>query len=178
MKLELTCKGYYAKTTDETIYTMDIEIADDYLEYLNGLLENDELNSNHYNYIINIAIRELSWFRHIVFKDVIAINVKKSYTYLFMLEWQTEDDSGLDYYLYHDYSAAKDKYENLIRDENDADISWVGSEVFDENGEVNDGFEFNCTEETNEEQNLCWKVTDTNSYNRYSLITLTKVEIL
>jgi len=78
MKLELTCKGYYAKTTDKTIYTIDIETADDYLIYLNCLLKNDELNSNHYNYIINIAIRELSWFRHIVFKDVIAINVKKS----------------------------------------------------------------------------------------------------
>ena len=73
MKLEFTCKGYYAKTKKETTYTMDIEIADNYLEYLNGLLENGELNSNHYNYIINIAIRELSWFRHIVFKEVIAI---------------------------------------------------------------------------------------------------------
>lgn len=47
MKLEFTCKGYYAKTKKETTYTMDIEIADNYLEYLNGLLENGELNSNH-----------------------------------------------------------------------------------------------------------------------------------
>ena len=178
MKLEFTCKGYYAKTKKETTYTMDIEIADNYLEYLHGLLENGELNSNHYNYIINIAIRELSWFRHIVFKEVIAINVKKSYTYLVMLEWQTEDDSGLDYYLYHNYSAAKNKYKNLITDENDADISWVGSEVFDENGEVNEGYHFDCREETGEEQNLCWRVADLNNSNRFSIITLTKVEII
>ena len=177
MKLEFTCKGYYAKTKKETTYTMDIEIADNYLEYLNGLLENGELNFNHYNYIINIAIRELSWFRHIVFKEVIAINVKKSYTYLVMLEWQTEDDSGLDYYLYHNYSAAKNKYKNLITDENDADISWVGSEVFDENGEVNEGYSLDCSEETDEQQDLYWNVEDTNNSKRYSLISLTKVKI-
>lgn len=144
MKLEFTCKGYYAKTKKETTYTMDIEIADDYL----------------------------------VFKEVIAINVKKSYTYLVMLEWQTEDDSGLDYYLYHNYSAAKNKYKNLITDENDADISWIGSEVFDENGEVNEGYHFDCSEETGEEQNLCWRVADLNNSNRFSIITLTKVEII
>lgn len=76
------------------------------------------------------------------------------------------------------YDVAKDKYDRLIEDENDADISWVGEEVFDENGEVNKGYHFDCSEETNEEQNLCWKVADLNSPNRFSIITLTKVEIL
>lgn len=178
MELELICKGFYAKTEKEIIYTMDITIADDNFEYLNELFKNGELNCNHYNYIINIGIRELSWFRHIVFKEVTAVNVKKSYTYLVMLEWITEDDSGLDYYLYHDYTAAKNKYKRLIKDEKDADISWVGSEVFDKNGNVNEGFEVVSSKITREEKNLSWKVTDTNNYNRYSLITLTKVEIL
>lgn len=95
-----------------------------------------------------------------------------------MLEWSTEDDSGLDYYLYKSYTNAKDKYERLIEDENDADISWVGSEVFDENGEVNERYHFECSEETDEKQNLCWKVADLNDSNRFSIITLTKVEIL
>lgn len=90
----------------------------------------------------------------------------------------TEDDNGIDYYLYHNYDAAKDKYKRLIEDENDADTSWVGSEVFDENGEVNKGFEVKCSEETEGEQNLFWKAIDTNSDNRFSIITLTKVETL
>ena len=95
-----------------------------------------------------------------------------------MLDWVTEDDDGIDYYLYKDYGVAKDKYKRLIEDENDADISWVGSEVFDENGNVNKGYHFECSEETDEEKNLCWKVIDFKADRRYSLITLTKVEIL
>lgn len=178
MKLEFTCKGYYAKTNIVTTYTMEISVKKEYLEYFNELLANGELNSNHYNYIINIAIRELSWFRNIVFKEVTAINVKHNHVYLVMLEWSTEDDNGIDYYLYYDYAAAKAKYKQLIKDEKDADISWVGSEVFDENGEANERYDFECSTITREEKNLCWKVTDTEQYNRYTLITLTKVEIL
>ncbi len=176
--LEFICKGYYPKTQEEATYTIELSVAGDYLEYFQELLEKNELNASHYNYTITIALRELSWFRNIVFKEVTAINAKKSYKYLVMLEWSTEDDSGLDYYLYHDYKAAKDKYKRLIKDENDADISWIGSEVFDENGEVNKGYHFKCSEKTNKEQNLCWEVSDLNDSNRFSIITLTKVEIL
>jgi len=178
MTLEFICKGYYKRTQDEITYTIELSVESDYPEYFNDLLEKGELNASHYNYTITIALRELSWFKNIVFKEVTAINTKHSYTYLVMLEWSTEDDSGLDYYLYKSYTDAKDKYERIIEDENDADISWVGSEVFDENGEVNKGYRFECSEETNEEKNLCWKVTDLNYSNRFSLITLTKVEIL
>ncbi len=178
MLLEFTCKGYDARTKEETTYTIEISVNDEYFKYFNELLENGELNSDHYNYTITISLRELSWFKNIIFKSVTAINEKHDYTYLVMLEWVTEDDNGIDYYLYKKYTDAKDKYDRLIEDENNADISWIGSEVFDENGEVNEGYEFKCSEETDEEKNLCWKVTDTKSYNRYSIITLTKVEIL
>ncbi len=178
MTLEFICNGYYPKSQEKATYTIELSVADDNVKYFKELLENSELNASHYNYTITIALRELSWFRNIVFKEVIAINEKHKYAYLVLLEWSTEDDSGLDYYLYKSYTDAKDKYERLVEDENDADISWVGSEVFDENGEVNEGFEFECSEETDEEENLCWQVTDTNSNNRYSIITLSKIEIL
>ncbi len=120
----------------------------------------------------------MSWFKNFIFRHVTAINEKHDYTYLVMLEWSIADDNGVDYYLYHEYSAAKDKYKRLIEDEKDADISWVGSEVFDENGNVNKGYDFECSEETDEEQNLCWKVADSDDISRFSIITLTKVKIL
>lgn len=178
MTIEFICNGYYAKTQNKTTYTIELSVADNYEQYFNELLKNGELNASHYNYTITIALRELSWFRNIVFKEVIAINAQHKYTYLVMLEWSTEDDSGLDYYIYNSYTDAKGKYKRLIEDENDADISWVGDEVFDENGEVNEGYNLECTEETDEEQNLCWRVSDSNSDRRYSVITLTKVEII
>lgn len=178
MTLEFICTGYQKKTYEETTYSIEISVENDYPEYFNELLEKGELNASHSNDTINIAIRELSWFKNIIFKEVTAINKKNSYVYLVMLDWVTEDDDGIDYYLYKDYAAAKDKYKRLIEDENDADISWVGSEVFDENGNVNKGYQFECSEETDEEQNLCWKVADLHDSNRFSIITLAKVEIL
>ncbi len=50
--------------------------------------------------------------------------------------------------------------------------------MFNENGEVNEGFMLECIESTDEEKDLYWKVADKDSYNRYSVITLTKVKIL
>lgn len=178
MTLEFVCNGYYAKTQEKATYTIELSVADDYAQYFNELLKNGELNAAHYNYTITIALRELSWFRNIVFKEVTAINTKKPYTYLVMLEWSTEDDNGIDYYLYHDYKAAKNKYKRLIKDEKNDNISWIGSEVFNEKGEVNKGYSFKCSEKTNKKQNLCWEVSDLNDSKRFSIITLTKVEIL
>lgn len=113
-----------------------------------------------------------------IYKEVKELKEKHAYIYLVMLEWMTEDNNGIDDYLYKSYATAKEKYNRLIEDECNADISWVGSEVFDENGEVNEGYKLDCTEETDEEQNLCWRVSDSNSDRRYSVITLTKVEII
>lgn len=99
----------------------------------------------------------------------------KNTIYVVMLEWTTEDGNGIDYYLYKSYSAAKEKYDRLIEDECDADISWVGSQVFDELGEVRDGFILECNTYITESgiRDLFWRVSD--KYDcRYSNITLTK----
>ncbi len=178
MTLEFICKGYDKKNYDETTYTITISAEKDYAEHFKQLLADGKLTAQNSNETINIALRELSWFKNFIFRHVTAINEKHDYTYLVMLEWSIADDNGVDYYLYHEYSAAKDKYKRLIEDEKDADISWVGSEVFDENGNVNKGYDFECNEETDEEQNLCWKVADSDDISRFSIITLTKVEIL
>lgn len=99
--------------------------------------------------------------------------------YVVMLEWATTDDAGVDYYLYKNYDSALDKFYGLIADESDADISWVGSEVFDENGEVNEGFTLDCNtdNEYSDNHDLFWKIWATYDY-RYSYITLTKKVII
>lgn len=101
------------------------------------------------------------------------------YVYMAMLDWLTPDDHDTNYYLYKNFKDALKKFESLIKDECNADISWVGSEVFDENGEVNEGFELSCNTDTYEggERNLYWCVSDNGKY-RFLSITLTKVRIL
>ena len=178
MLLEFTCNGYDKKSYEESTYTLNISALPDYAEHFNKLYADGKLTASHSNETINIALRELSWFKGFIFRHVEKVTEIKNFIYLVMLDWVTEDDDGIDYYLYKDYSTAKEKYKRLIEDENDADISWVGSEVFDENGNVNNGYRFECSEETGEEKNLCWKVIDLQAAHRYSLITLTKVSIL
>ena len=96
-----------------------------------------------------------------------------------MLDWLTTDDQGIDYYIYKDYKKALKKFNALIIDECDADISWVGSQVFNEDGEVNEGFTLDCNTniKIRGSRDLFWRVTD--DYDRrYSNITLTKKEII
>ncbi len=99
--------------------------------------------------------------------------------YVVMLEWLTEDDSSNEYYLFRNYDSAVQKFNGLIEDECNADISWIGSEVFDENGDVNEGFTLNCNTdiEDNGDRDLFWTISDDYS-SRYSRITLTKKEII
>lgn len=103
----------------------------------------------------------------------------KDIVYVVMLEWMTSDDQGIDYYLYRNYDKAVNKFNGLIKDECDADISWVGSDAFDENGDVNEGFTLICNTdiEDNGNRDLFWTISDDYS-SRYSHITLTKKEII
>ena len=178
MILEFTCNGYLKNGYEEITYTLQLDVENDYHNYFKELLQKDELTAKHSNNTIVIALRELSWFKNIIFRHVIAIKEIHTCYYLVMLEWLTEDDNGLDFYLYKDYNADKNKYKQLIKDENDADISWVGSEVFNENGEVNEGYELECSKVTEKGQDLYWKVTDLNKSNVFSMITLTKIKTL
>lgn len=178
MILEFICNGYDRKTYEESIYTIEIAVENDYPEYFNKLLEQGKINAHNSNETINIALRELSWFKNQIFRKVTAINEKHKYIYLVMLEWLTEDGNGPEYYIYKSYTNAKIKYNKLIKDEMDAGISWVGSEAFDKYGNVNEGFHFKCSDKTNKEQDLFWEITDLNNPTRYTIVSLTKVEIL
>lgn len=87
MTLAFTCNGYYKKTHEEVTYTLEIEVEGDYPEYFKKLLQKGELTYSHDNNTIVIALRELSWFKNIIFRYVTAINEKHAYKYLVMLEW-------------------------------------------------------------------------------------------
>ena len=97
--------------------------------------------------------------------------------YLILFDWSTTDSDGIETFLYRDYDAAVKKFNELIDDECDADTSWVGSEVFDENGEVNDGYELDCNTDDETAEELYWHVVDKSDYNRRSFINLMKREI-
>lgn len=97
--------------------------------------------------------------------------------YMILFDWSTTDSDGIETFLYHRFEDAVDKFNKLIKDERNPDISWVGSEAFDENGNVNDGYELYCNTNDKRAENLYWRVVDKNDYNRRSFIDLYKKEI-
>ncbi len=101
----------------------------------------------------------------------------KQYVYMIIFDWSTTDSDGIETFLYRDYEAARKKFDELIENECNADRSWIGSEVFDENGDVNDGYELDCNTDDNTAEELYWHVVDKNDYNRRSFIDLIKKEI-
>lgn len=105
-------------------------------------------------------------------------NQMNKHIYLILLDWSTTDSDGIETYLYHDYKAARKKFNALIKDECNADTSWVGSEVFDENGRVNKDYELDCNTDDKNAHELYWRVVDRNDYNRHTFIDLFKREIL
>ena len=112
--------------------------------------------------------------------------------YLILFDWSTTDCDGIETFLYYRFEDALKKFNELIENECDSDMSWVGDEVFDENGEVNDGYELDCNTDNENAENgyeldcntddenaesLYWHVVDKNDYNRRSFIDLFKREI-
>ena len=58
--------------------------------------------------------------------------------YLILFDWSTTDCDGIETFLYHRFEDALKKFNELIENECDSDMSWVGGEVCAENDEVNE----------------------------------------
>ena len=100
------------------------------------------------------------------------------HVYLVQLNWSTTDYDGVETFLYAEYDDAYSKFKDLITDECDAGTSWIGSEVFDEDGEINDDYDVDCCDNNSGDTDVYWYVTDKNDYNRHTFIDLMKKDIL
>lgn len=94
--------------------------------------------------------------------------------YEVIFNWSVEDENNVETAIFSTYEKAKEYFDNIIENENDAEISWVGDGVFDENGEVNEGYELNCSPDypENEEHDLWWCVWNNNCNEYYDEIYL------
>ena len=101
----------------------------------------------------------------------------KNEVYLILFDWSTNDSDGIEMFLYSRFEDALEKLNEIIENECNPDVSWVGSEVFDENSDVNEGYELDCNTDDKNAKELYWHVVDKNDDNRRSFINLFKKEI-
>ncbi len=97
--------------------------------------------------------------------------------YMVQFDWSTTDSDGIETELYEYYNDAYNHFQELIANELNPDLSWVGDEVFDETGEVNENYELDIDGDCTLKQDLSWHVVDKNDYYRHSFIDLIKKEV-
>ncbi len=80
-------------------------------------------------------------------------------TYTIVFEWSTDDCNGVDVEVFSTYEKAVDRYNGIIENECDNNISWVG-DAFDENGNLKENYTLDCNEQytDNEEHELWWRI--------------------
>ena len=100
------------------------------------------------------------------------------YLYMVQMDSSTTDYDDISTFLYTKYADAYAKFLTLVTNEFDADNSWIGSEVIDEDGDVNKDYEFECDDKQDGKSDICWRIVDRNDYNRHTFIYLTKEEII
>jgi hypothetical protein len=96
--------------------------------------------------------------------------------YMVMFDWSTIDDEAVEVELFDTYEKAKTRFNEIIADENNPELSWVGSEAIDENGEINDGFDFEEHGDAGE-YDRWWNITDKNDWNRHVFLDLKVMEV-
>ena len=65
--------------------------------------------------------------------------VNKQYVYLITLDWATEDDKGFEFDICSTPKKAFEIFRKRIKAEQNPNKSWVGEEVFAEDGSVKEG---------------------------------------
>ncbi len=99
--------------------------------------------------------------------------------YVVKFDWSTTDAEDVELFIFKRYSAAYDKFKELICNERNPEMSWVGDIEFDDDGyPTNDHYEFSFEDNNSDESEVWWHITDKDDYYRHSFIDLLVMEVL
>lgn len=94
--------------------------------------------------------------------------------YLIKFDWSTDDDQGCEIELYKSYNDAVKRFNEMIENEKNPDLSWAADAFCD--GEFDDtDYELDYRLDT---EYMYWSVSKRNDGNFYSTITLRKEQVI
>ncbi len=99
------------------------------------------------------------------------------YVYMVQIDRSLYENGYIEVTLFKNYDDAYDFYKNLIVEECDADNCWIGSQMFDEDGEVIDGYELDCDDNNSGESDVYWYAVEKDDYRCHTFIDLMKKEV-
>ncbi len=99
--------------------------------------------------------------------------------YIIVFEWSTECASGNEVEVYGTYQKALNRFYQIINDEQNPEISWVG-DAWDENGNLLENYELQCNEQYDdkEEHDHWWYVECKNNYYLHDHLELRILEVM
>lgn len=99
--------------------------------------------------------------------------------FIVQFDWSTPDSGGIDLYAFKNYGDAYDKFKELICNERNPEMSWVGDIEFDDDGyPVDDHYEFEFEDNNSCESEVWWHITDKNDWYQHSFIDLRVMEVM
>ena len=99
--------------------------------------------------------------------------------YIVQFDWSTSDAGSVDLCVYGDYGDAYDKFKQLICNERDPEMSWVGNIEFDDDGyPKDDHYEFEFEDNNSCDNEVYWHITDKNDWYMHSFIDLRVMEVM
>ncbi len=101
--------------------------------------------------------------------------------YLIVYDWSTSsaDESSVDIEVFDTYKKAYDRFNEIIANEKNPDISWVGSEAVDKNGEIKSDYDFeeHIASDGTQEFDCWWNIIDKYDWYRHIFLELRVMEV-
>lgn len=99
--------------------------------------------------------------------------------YIVQFDWATSDAEDIDLYVYDSYDKAYDKFKELICNERNPEMSWVGDIEFDDDGyPVDERYEFSFEDNNSGESEVWWHIRDNSDWFMHSYIDLLVMEVM
>ena len=100
--------------------------------------------------------------------------------YLVKLDWSTEDSNDVEITVCGTYEKAYEKFKELIADEKNPQISWVGEIEWDNDVPKDNKIEFDFLDRRSDsdETECYWMITDTWNYGVHTFISIEIKEVL
>ncbi len=98
--------------------------------------------------------------------------------YAIIFDWATEDAKDTEVEVFDTYDKAVERFHQIIENENDNSISWVG-DAFDDDGNLLDGYELDCNEQFTDgkEHELWWHIERDNDWFLHDHLELRILEV-
>ncbi len=99
--------------------------------------------------------------------------------YLVVFDWSADDCESVDIEVFDTFQKAFNRFNEIITNEKNPNVSWIGEYAVDANGEIKDDYEFEEHIETDgtDEFACWWNVTDKNDWYQHDFLSIQIKEV-